>query len=59
MQTYPGLRDMPISVAAEFVWAMGYWQQAKAGTPQGRYDFRPPASWWEEWFQVCVVCVFT
>jgi len=51
MQTYPGLRDMPAFLLAELAWALGFWQSAKAGTAQGRYDYRPPASWWDEWFQ--------
>jgi len=59
MQTYPGLREMPAFLVAEFAWAMGYWQAAKERTPRGqKYDYRPPASWWNEWFQVCI-CMWT
>ncbi|KAF5835601.1 hypothetical protein DUNSADRAFT_7149 [Dunaliella salina] len=51
MQTYLGLREMPGFLLAELAWALGFWQSAKAGTARGRFDYRPPASWWDEWFQ--------
>lgn len=51
-QTGGCLADLPPELLLDVVWGVACFHAARAGTHLERYDVRPPARWWGEWFQV-------